>query len=313
MKIAAVFPGQGSQSIGMLSALNDIDQDVKGYFAAASDVLGYDLWALIQEGSVDQLKQTEFTQPAMFVAGYACYKSWLKAGGAAAQMCAGHSLGEYTAMTVAGVFAFEDAVKLVQRRAQLMSVAVPEGRGGMAAVLGLSDDDVKAICEEQAQGDVLEAVNFNSPAQVVVSGDVVAMERALPVFKERGAKRALLLPVSVPNHSQLMNSVVAPLSEAISAVSKNEAEMPVIQNLSAKSLGDLGSMMGSLKQHVNSPVYWTDSVNEMVSMGADVFIEFGPGKVLAGLVKRIDKSVNVLPVYDPASLQKALEQVSAAS
>lgn len=310
MKFAAVFPGQGSQSVGMLTDLFEHYQSVRDTFSEAADVLGYDIWALIQNGPEDKLKLTEFTQPVMYVSGFAVWQAWKEAGGAEATMMAGHSLGEYTALTGAGVFSFADGLAIVAERGRLMAGAVPEGVGGMAAVLGLDDEVITRICQELNGERVVQAVNFNSPGQVVISGHLDALEVACEKAKEAGARRAMLLPVSVPNHSSLMDSVVAPLAEKISATAANPALVPVVQNLQARPQADLQATLALLSKHVNNPVYWTDSVRYMASEGVELVIEMGPGKVLTGLNKRIDKSLAGACIEDVASLEKALALVN---
>ena len=310
MKFAAVFPGQGSQSVGMLTDLFEHYQSVRDTFSEAADVLGYDIWALIQNGPEDKLKLTEFTQPVMYVSGFAVWQAWREAGGSEAAMMAGHSLGEYTALTGAGVFSFADGLAIVAERGRLMAGAVPEGVGGMAAVLGLDDEVITRICQELNGERVVQAVNFNSPGQVVISGHLDALEVACEKAKEAGARRAMLLPVSVPNHSSLMDSVVAPLAEKISATAANPALVPVVQNLQARPQADLQATLALLSKHVNNPVYWTDSVRYMASEGVELVIEMGPGKVLTGLNKRIDKSLAGACIEDVASLEKALALVN---
>ena len=310
MKFAAVFPGQGSQSVGMLTDLFEHYQSVRDTFSEAADVLGYDIWALIQNGPEDKLKLTEFTQPVMYVSGFAVWQAWKEAGGAEATMMAGHSLGEYTALTGAGVFSFADGLAIVAERGRLMAGAVPEGVGGMAAVLGLDDEVITRICQELNGERVVQAVNFNSPGQVVISGHLDALEVACEKAKEAGARRAMLLPVSVPNHSSLMDSVVAPLAEKISATAANPALVPVVQDLQARPQADLQATLALLSKHVNNPVYWTDSVRYMASEGVELVIEMGPGKVLTGLNKRIDKSLAGACIEDVASLEKALALVN---
>jgi [acyl-carrier-protein] S-malonyltransferase len=309
MKFAAVFPGQGSQSVGMLAELAEAYPVVKETFAEASEVLGYDLWALIQEGPEDKLKLTEYTQPAMFVSGVAVLRAWLAAGGPQPDMVAGHSLGEYTAMVAAGVFPFREACELVATRGTLMAGAVPAGEGGMAAVLGMEDDALDELCKSLSGERVVEAVNFNAPGQVVISGHVDALEKAVVAAKEAGAKRAMLLPVSVPNHSSLMQGVVAPLAEKIDSTPANEPQVPVLQNAEGKAYATLPEMLAALRGHVAGPVYWTATVNEMKAQGIEMVVEFGPGKVLAGLVKRVDRRFPAVCVEDTATLEKALDAV----
>lgn len=310
MKFAAVFPGQGSQSVGMLADLNEAYQSVRDTFAEAADVLGYDIWSLIQNGPEDKLKLTEYTQPVMYVSGMAVWRAWNEAGGQAPAMMAGHSLGEYSALTAAGVFGFAEGLALVAERGRLMGGAVPEGVGGMAAVLGLDDDVITTLCNELNGERVVQAVNFNSPGQVVISGHLDALEIACEKAKEAGARRAMLLPVSVPNHSSLMDSVVAPLAGKIGATATAESRVPVVQNLTARPSADVSATIELLSQHVNNPVYWTDSVRYMAGEGVELVIEMGPGKVLTGLNKRIDKSLVGACVEDVASLEKALSLVN---
>ncbi|MDO6459886.1 ACP S-malonyltransferase [Granulosicoccaceae sp. 1_MG-2023] len=310
MKFAAVFPGQGSQSVGMLADLHGAYAGVRDTFAEAADVLGYDIWSLIQNGPEDKLKLTEYTQPVMFVSGVAVWRAWREAGGADAALMAGHSLGEYSALTAAGVFSFADALALVAERGRLMAAAVPDGVGGMAAVLGMDDDAIAALCEQLNGERVVQAVNFNSPGQVVISGHLDALEKACEQAKEAGARRAMLLPVSVPNHSSLMDGVVAPLADKIRSTARQDARVPVVQNLTARPSEDLSATIDLLTQHVNHPVYWTDSVRFMAAEGTGLILEMGPGKVLTGLNKRIDKSLAGACIEDVASLEKALALVN---
>lgn len=309
MKFAAVFPGQGSQTVGMLAELAEAYPVVSETFAEASEVLGYDLWALIQEGPEDKLKLTEYTQPAMFVSGVAVLRAWRAAGGPEPTMVAGHSLGEYTAMVTAGVFPFREACELVATRGQLMAGAVPAGEGGMAAVLGMEDDALDELCKSLSGERVVEAVNFNAPGQVVISGHIDALENAVEKAKEAGAKRAMLLPVSVPNHSSLMNGVVAPLAAKIDSTPASAPAMPVVQNAEGKVYEGLEPMLAALRGHVAGPVYWTSTINEMKAQGVEMVIELGPGKVLTGLAKRIDRRFPSACVEDTASLEKALNAV----
>lgn len=310
MTFAAVFPGQGSQSVGMLADLASQWSEVKDTFAEASDVLGYDLWALAQNGPEEQLKQTEYTQPVMFAAGVACWRSWIAAGGSMPAFAAGHSLGEYSAHVAAGMFKFVDAMKLVQIRARLMSEAVPAGEGGMAAILGMDDDVLVDLCESLGHERVVEAVNFNAPGQVVISGHLDALERACVAAKEAGARKAIMLPVSVPNHSSLMAPVVSPLAVQIDAMPSQAPSIPVVQNAEAAVIDGLASKLVSLKAHVANPVRWTASVQFLIRQGVDTQIEFGPGKVLTGLAKRVDRSLSLVCVENQASLEKALEMTN---
>ncbi len=311
MKLAIVFPGQGSQSPGMLADLAQQHDVVEKTFGEASETLGFDLWDLAQNGSDDQLKQTEITQPLMFVSGMAVWRVWLEKNLPAPAFVAGHSLGEYAALTAAGVFRFPDAVGLVALRGKLMAEAVAPGVGGMAALLGMDDAAVTAMCEELTTADgVVEAVNFNSPGQVVISGHVAALDNACTVARENGARKAMVLPVSVPNHSSLMAPVEAPLSQAIEAAGPADAMLPVVQNAAASVPADKAALVASLKKHVISPVYWTDSVRYMAEQGVTAVVEMGPGKVLSGLCKRIDRSLQALPVDSPVTLQKAIDTLA---
>lgn len=311
MKLAIVFPGQGSQSPGMLAELAAQHAVVGQTFAEASEVLGYDLWDLCQSGSEEQLKQTEVTQPLMFVSGVAVWRVWSEHNAPAPAFVAGHSLGEYAALTAAGVFDFRDAVGLVALRGKLMAEAVEPGVGGMAALLGMDDAAVVELCQKLSAADaVVEAVNFNSPGQVVISGHLAALENACAAARENGARKAMLLPVSVPNHSSLMSPVEAPLALAIERARPKDAGIPVVQNVTARVPADGAELIDSLKKHVTSPVYWTDSVRHFSQNGVTAVVEMGPGKVLAGLCKRIDRGLQALPVESPATLQKALDSLS---
>ncbi len=312
MNYAALFPGQGSQSVGMLAALAASESCVTETFAEASDIMGQDLWALAQTGPEDTLKQTEITQPLMFAAGVSVWRAWRARGGALPVLAAGHSLGEYSALVAAGVFEFRNAMALVVERGRLMASAVPPGEGGMAAIIGLDDDAVTALCESLSGQRVVEAVNFNSPSQVVISGHVDALEQACARAKEQGAKRAMMLPVSVPNHSSLMGDVVAPLAAAIDRASPSEPHFEVLQNNEASAPASLTELVASLKQHVTNPVRWSATLRNVRAQGCDTVIEFGPGKVLAGLAKRTDKSFTILAIDDDASLDSALNTLNTA-
>ncbi len=308
MKIAAVFPGQGSQSVGMLQDLYARFSVVRETFEQASEILGYDIWNLVQQGPEEKLKQTEFTQPVMYVCGMAVWRSWQSAGGPGVSLLAGHSLGEYVALTAAGIFEYAEAVALVAERGRLMANAVPQGEGGMAAVLGLDDDVITELCQSISGERIVEAVNFNSPGQVVISGHLDAVEKAAQAAKEKGARRAVILPVSVPNHSSLMNTAAEPLAQSIAAMNTGPALIPVIQNLEARSYGTVKEAISALKKHVCNPVYWTDSVREIKSQGAEIIVEMGPGKVLTGLNRRIERKLAGTFIEDAASLEKSIEQ-----
>ena len=306
MKLAFVFPGQGSQSIGMLTGLADHFPAVTETFSEASDSLGFDLWNMVSEGSKETLNQTINTQPAMLAAGVACWRVWQQQGGAAPSVMAGHSLGEYSALVCAGALHFEDAIKLVAERGRLMQEAVPVGQGAMAAILGLEDEQVRSVCNSAADGGVVEAVNFNAPGQVVIAGSTDAVERATALAKEAGAKRALPLPVSVPSHSSLMREAAERFAEAMTPITINPPEIPVINNVDVSAEIEPDSVRGSLIRQLYNPVRWVETVQEMKSAGVDTLIECGPGKVLAGLNKRIDRQMKAAPLFDPASLEAAI-------
>ena len=299
MSIAIVFPGQGSQSVGMLAELGNDWPQVAETFAQASEALGYDLWKLVQEGPESDLNQTDKTQPAMLAAGVACWRVWLAAGGATPTYFAGHSLGEYTALVAAGAIDFSAAIKLVEKRGQLMQAAVPQGQGAMAAILGLTDEQVIKVCDQAAQGDVVQAVNFNAPGQVVVAGTSAA--------KEAGAKRALMLPVSVPSHCSLMSEAAIELAKSLNELEIKTPEIKVIHNVDVTSHESADAIRDVLARQLYSPVRWVETIQALSQSGVNSLVECGPGKVLAGLTKRIDREVTALPVFDAASLTKALD------
>lgn len=289
--LAFVFPGQGSQSLGMLAELGAQHATVRETFAEASAALGYDLWALVQEGPEERLNQTDKTQPAILTASIALWRLWQAEGGVQPAYVAGHSLGEYSALVAAGSLAFADAVKLVERRGQLMQEAVPAGTGGMAAILGLEDADVLAACAEAAQGEVVSAVNFNAPGQVVIAGAAKAVERAIEGCKARGAKRAVALPVSVPSHCELMRPAAERFAEAVEAVQWQMPQIALVQNVTAQVPADLAALKRDLLAQLYSPVRWVESVQLLAEKGVTDLVECGPGKVLAGLNKRCAKGV----------------------
>ncbi|MFJ3049560.1 ACP S-malonyltransferase [Pseudomonas nitroreducens] len=289
--LAFVFPGQGSQSLGMLAELGAQHAIVRETFAEASAALGYGLWALVQEGPEERLNQTDKTQPAILTASIALWRLWLAEGGVQPAYVAGHSLGEYSALVAAGSLAFADAVKLVERRGQLMQEAVPAGTGGMAAILGLEDADVLAACAEAAQGEVVSAVNINAPGQVVIAGAAKAVERAIEACKARGAKRAVALPVSVPSHCELMRPAAERFAEAVEAVQWQMPQIALVQNVTAQVPADLASLKRDLLAQLYSPVRWVESVQLLAEKGITDLVECGPGKVLAGLNKRCAKGV----------------------
>jgi len=297
--LAFVFPGQGSQSLGMLAELGAQYPLIIDTFKEASDALGYDLWALTQQGPEEQLNQTDKTQPAILTASIALWRLWLAEGGARPAYVAGHSLGEYSALVAAGSLTLADAVKLVERRGQLMQDAVPAGQGGMAAILGLDDAVVIAACAEAAQGDVVSAVNFNSPGQVVIAGQAAAVERAIEVCKAKGAKRALPLPVSVPSHCELMRPAAERFAEAVAAIDWQAPQIPLVQNVSAQVVTDLQTLKSDLLQQLYKPVRWVESVQCLAANGATQLVECGPGKVLAGLNKRCAEGVVTFNLNTP--------------
>jgi [acyl-carrier-protein] S-malonyltransferase len=274
-------------------------------FAEASEALGYDLWALTQQGPEEQLNQTDKTQPAILTASIALWRLWLSEGGARPAYVAGHSLGEYSALVAAGSLGFADAVKLVERRGQLMQQAVPAGQGGMAAILGLEDADVLAACVEAAQGEVVSAVNFNAPGQVVIAGAAAAVERAIEACKARGAKRAMALPVSVPSHCALMKPAAERFAESVDALAWQAPQIPLVQNVSAAVVADLGELKRDLLAQLYSPVRWVESMVSLSERGVTDLIECGPGKVLSGLNKRCVKGVNTHNLDTPDAFAAA--------
>lgn len=310
MSFAIVFPGQGSQSVGMLADLASVFPQVRETFEEASDAIGTDLWVLSQEGPAEDLNRTENTQPAMLSAGIAVWQIWQDQSGPQPALLAGHSLGEYSALVAAGVLAFADAVRLVRERGRLMQAAVPAGEGAMAAILGLDDDQVRAICAEAAQGEVAEAVNFNSPGQVVIAGNAAAIACAVEAAKAAGARCALPLDVSVPSHCALMQDAAAALREVMDDIAFAVPQIPVLHNVSVATADNSDTIRELLAQQLYSPVRWVETVRGMAGQGVDTLIEAGPGKVLSGLCKRIDKQIAALPVYDGATFDKALEKIN---
>jgi len=307
MQIAFVFPGQGSQSVGMLNAWGD-QPEVQAVVAAASQALGQDLGALIANGPADALNLTTNTQPAMLTAAVAVYQAWLAAGGRPPSVVAGHSLGEYAALTAAGALSLEDAVRLVRIRADSMQSAVPVGSGAMAAVLGLDDAAVANVCAQaQQDGGVVEAVNFNAPAQVVIAGDKDAVARACDLAKAAGAKRALALPVSAPFHSSLLKPAAQTLAQALENVTIQAPGIPVINNVDVASPTAPDAIRDALVRQAWRPVRWVEVIRAMKAQGVTHVAECGPGKVLQGLTRRIDADLTALAITDPASLQSALE------
>lgn len=310
MSFSILFPGQGSQSVGMLSALAAEQSVVKELFVEASDILSVDLWTLTQEGPIEELSQTENTQPALLTAGVAVWQAWCEQGGPKPAMMAGHSLGEYTALVCAGAISFADGVALVRDRGRYMQDAVPEGQGGMAAVLGLDDDTVRKVCAEAAQDDVLQAVNFNAPGQVVIAGSAAAIERGAILLKEAGAKRALPLPVSIPAHSSLMSAASERLAERIGTIDVSMPSIPVLHNCNVQVADNVGQIAQNLVTQLDSPVRWVESIEAMHQQGIDTFVESGPGRVLGGMIKRIIKGSTVACIEKPDALAEMISSSS---
>lgn len=307
-QFAFVFPGQGSQTVGMLADLAAAYPAVEATFREASDVLGYDLWQLVSQGPAEELNKTWQTQPALLAASVAIYRVWQQQGGQQPALMAGHSLGEYSALVCAGVLNFADAIKLVELRGKLMQEAVPEGTGAMQAIIGLDDAAIAKACEESAQGQVVSPVNFNSPGQVVIAGNKEAVERAGAACKAAGAKRALPLPVSVPSHCALMKPAADKLALTLENIMFNAPAVPVINNVDVKAETDADAIRHALIRQLYSPVRWTESVEAMAAQGVTQLIEMGPGKVLTGLTKRIVDGLSAAAVNDTASLTAALAQ-----
>ncbi|MEG3135463.1 ACP S-malonyltransferase [Rouxiella sp. T17] len=307
-KIAVVFPGQGSQALGMLSDLAAAHPIVESTFAEASSVLGYDLWQLVQQGPAEELNKTWQTQPALLAASVAIWRVWQQEQGAEPVLMAGHSLGEYSALVCAGVLDFKQAISLVELRGKLMQEAVPEGTGAMYAIIGLDNASIAKACEEAAEGQVVSPVNFNSPGQVVIAGNKEAVERAGAACKEAGAKRALPLPVSVPSHCALMKPAADKMAVALEKVSFSQPRYPVVNNVDVKVETSAEEIRSALVRQLYNPVRWTESVEYMAQQGVEQLVEVGPGKVLTGLTKRIVDTLTAVAVNDSASLSAALEK-----
>ncbi len=305
--IAIVFPGQGSQSVGMLGELAAAWPLVGETFAEASDTLGMDLWQVASEGPRELLDRTDITQPAMLAAGVAVWRVWNQAGGPAPAWMVGHSLGEFTALVCAGALGYADAIALVAQRGRFMQEAVPAGAGAMAAVLGLADDQIAAVCAQAAQGGILEPVNFNSPGQVVIAGEAAAVERGIAAAKAAGAKRAILLPVSVPSHCALMRPAAERLAVILAAITLEAPRIPVLHNVTVDAVADPTAIRERLVRQLYSPVRWVETVRCLADQGVGLLLEAGPGKVLTGLTKRIDDRLEALAVLDPKGLALALE------
>jgi [acyl-carrier-protein] S-malonyltransferase len=308
MAVAFVFPGQGSQSVGMLKSLADAEPVVTATFAEASNVLGYDLWQLCQTGPEEALNATERTQPAMLAAGVAVWRVWRKRGGPAPTVMSGHSLGEFTALVCADSLDFSTAVELVSFRGRAMQEAVPVGQGAMAAILGLEDEDVEAACREAARGEVVEPVNFNAPGQVVIAGHVAAVTRAIEACKTRGAKRAIDLPVSVPSHSSLMKPAAERLQERLASTEVRSPLVPEIYTVDVRKHGHPQGIRSALVQQLFSPVRWAETVRRMIGSGVTHIVECGPGKVLTGLNRRVErrKEISVYGLDDSATIDEAI-------
>ncbi|MEW7311420.1 ACP S-malonyltransferase [Buttiauxella gaviniae] len=307
-QFAFVFPGQGSQAVGMLAEIAAENPVVEATFREASDALGYDLWALAQQGPAEELNKTWQTQPALLTASVALWRVWQQQGGKTPVMMAGHSLGEYSALVCAGVIDFADAVRLVELRGKLMQEAVPAGTGAMYAIIGLDDASIAKACEESAQGEVVSPVNFNSPGQVVIAGNKDAVERAGAACKAAGAKRALPLPVSVPSHCALMKPAADKLAVALENITFNAPAVPVVNNVDVKCETSPEAIRSALVRQLYSPVQWTKSVEFMAAQGVTQLLEVGPGKVLTGLTKRIVDTLTASAINEPVALSAALEQ-----
>jgi [acyl-carrier-protein] S-malonyltransferase len=316
MSLAMVFPGQGSQSVGMLHALSIAEPVVRETFDEASRVLGYDLWALVQAGPAEDLNQTRRTQPAMLAAGVATWRIWCAHDGPSPVVVAGHSLGEYSALVAAGSIEFTTAVRLVDERARLMQAAVPRGEGGIAALLGLDDETVISLCQQVSETmspRQVSAVNFNAPGQVVVAGHHDAVNAALVAAREAGARRAIVLPMSVPVHCELMRPAAQGLDPALEKADFHAPRFPVLHNADVASHDGAEAIRTALSHQLYTPVRWSDTVRSMQAMGVQTLVECGPGKVLSGLCRRIDRGLGAQYLEDPQSLMKALESAGASA
>ena len=307
-QLAFVFPGQGSQSVGMLAELSELHPQVREAFAEASDGAGVDLWALSQGGPEEMLNRTEYTQPALLAAGVAVWRAWQAQGGAQPALLAGHSLGEYTALVAAGALSLKDGAHLVRLRGQLMQQAAPEGVGAMAAVLGADDAVVAEVCEAASDSQVVVPANFNSPGQVVIGGDAAAVDRAIALLTERGVRKVVKLAVSVPSHTPLMREAANRLAETMRGLHWQAPRIPVVQNVDAQAHDGVDAIRDALVRQLYLPVRWTECVQALAAGGATRIAECGPGKVLAGLVKRIDKSLDARALGTPAEFAGALEE-----
>jgi len=306
--LAFVFPGQGSQQVGMLAELAETHPVIKNTFAEASEVLGYDLWDLVQNGPEEDLNQTDKTQPALLASGVALWRLWQEQNGAVPSVVAGHSLGEYTALVCAGAISFADGVNLVKLRGEFMQQAVPAGTGAMAAILGLADDAIEQACKAAEQGDVVSPVNYNCPGQIVIAGEKDAVDRAIANCKEAGAKRAIPLPVSVPSHCALMKPAADKMAAELAKIEIKMPEIDVVQNVTAAIPSSVDELKENLLAQLYSPVLWTKTIQGLVDQGLEATVECGPGKVLSGLNKKVHKPLSVVAINDAAGLEKALGQ-----
>ncbi len=307
MQYAMVFPGQGSQFCGMLADCFEHMPQVATVFEEASDVLGYDMKALVLTGPESQLNQTEFTQPALLTAGYALWQQWQTVSAAAPQYLAGHSLGEYTALVCGGAISFAEGLRLVQKRGQLMQQAVPAGTGAMAAVLGLSELEIAQICEQVSEGEIVSPANFNAIGQTVIAGTAAAVERAAVALKTQGAKKVLPLPVSVPSHCALMDSIRPAFSEAIAQCTWTLPTIPVLHNATVAAADSVSALQTALIDQLSQPVRWVESIQWLAAQGITHCLECGPNKVLQGLIKRVDATLQTLPLQTIAEMQQAAE------
>lgn len=309
--LAFIFPGQGSQQLGMLSELAERYAVVRSTFEEASSALGYDLWHLVQEGSAEELNRTDITQPAILAASVAVWRVWKELEGARPDWVAGHSLGEYSALVCSGAMDFADGLRLVRARGEFMQAAVPQGEGAMAAILGLDAEQIEKACAEAQQGEVVAAVNYNAPGQIVIAGSVKAVERAIAACQVAGAKKAMPLPVSVPSHCELMRPAAEKLANELNLIQLSKPRVPVVQNVHAAPETEVAAIRENLVAQLYRPVRWIESIEFMAAQGVDTYVECGPGKVLVGLNKRIVKSAKSLAVNDPDSVMAALELLRA--
>lgn len=311
MKSVFMFPGQGSQSIGMMASLLEEHAIAREVFEQASSAIGYDLVDIAARGPEELINSTAITQPIVLTASIAMWRVWCANNELRPDFMCGHSLGEYSALVASGVLAFDDAVKLVHLRGKLMQDAVPHGQGAMAALLGLEDDKVIAVCEQAAQGDVVSAANFNAPGQVVISGSMAALERALVMAKEAGARRAAMLPVSVPCHCALLAPAGQALADAVAKLEFNEPSIPIMQNFTALIPDDIEELKSSLLSHLHQPVLWAQSIKNLAALDVELFVECGPGKVLSGLNKRIVRDATTVNMSDTQTMSAVMEAFSA--